>query len=133
LAGELLAVKDGDEQLWIDEQEEAVDLDITLEAAGIRHRHHVHRGRCQKVDVDVRFNGERLSQNFHPTVTIRMVFDWAAGDDGFRLTPEQHAKHVLALPGANHFLDWNVRTGSLVTIGTCGVVLDLLPRERFEG
>ena len=133
LVRELLIVKDGDDQIWIEEQEEAVDLDITLEAAGIHHRHHVHHGRCRTVDVQVRFNGERRARDFRQIATIRQVFDWATGPEAYNLTPEQKAKHVLALPGADHFLDWNVRVGSLVTAGTCEVVLDLLPKERFEG
>jgi hypothetical protein len=134
LVRELLIIEDGDggDQIWIEEQDEAVELDITLESAGIHHRHHVHHGRCRTVDVQIRFNGER-TRNFRQIFTIRQVFDWATGPGAFNLTPEQKAKHVLALPGADHFLDGNVRVGSLVTAGTCGVVLDLLPKERFQG
>jgi hypothetical protein len=131
---ELLAVGDGQgaELVMIEETAEPVELDISIEQAGIRHRHHVHRGRCRRVDVRVRYNGDKSSE-FHPVATIRRVFDWATGPDGFNLTPEQKAEHVLALPGADHFLDWEVRIGSIVTPGTCDVVLDLAPKSRFEG
>lgn len=131
---ELLAVGDGRgaELVMIEEAAEPVELDITIEQAGIRHRHHVHRGRCRRVDVRVRYSRD-ITREFHPVATIRRVFDWATGPDGFNLTPEQRAEHVLALPGADHFLDWEVRIGSIVTPGTCDVVLDLAPKSRFEG
>jgi hypothetical protein len=131
---ELLLVGDGQgaELLMIEEVDEPIDLDVTIEQAGIHHRHHVHRGRCRRVDVRVRYNGDK-SQVFHPVATIRKVFDWATGPDGFNLTPEQKAEHVLALPSADHFLDWEVRVGSLVSSGSCDVVLDLAPKSRFEG
>jgi len=135
LVKELLVVHDGEDgnQIWIEEQDEAIELTITLEAAGIRHRHHVHHGRCRVVAVQVRFNNERHTREFRQLSTIKQVFDWATGPDAFRLSPEQKAKHVLALPNADHFLDWNVRVGSIVTAGTCDVIVDLLPKERFEG
>lgn len=123
-------IKEPGERIWIEQRE--VELDITLEAAGIRNRHHVHCGRCEFVQVKVRFNGER-SHDFRQITTIRTVFDWATGPGAFNLTPEQKAKHVLARPGADHFLDWGVHVGSLVGVGSCEVVLDLLPKERFAG
>jgi len=134
LVRELLVIGDpqGAELVMIEEVEEPLNLDITLKEAGIRHRSHVHRGRCRRVDVRVRYNTEK-SHDFHPPATIRRVFEWATGPHGFPLTPEQKAAHVLALPGADHFLDWEVRIGSLVMPGSCDVVLDLAPKSRFEG
>ncbi len=109
------------ELVMIEEQEEPVNLDMTLVAAGIGHRHHVYRGRCRRVLIRVRYNGDK-SHEFHSAATIRRVFDRATGPDGFNLTPAERVKHVLALPGADHFLDWDVRVGTLVTTGTCDVV-----------
>lgn len=119
-------------RVWIEEVDEEVDLDITLEEAGIRHRHHVHRGRCRRVEVFVRFNGEFI-RDFGPGTTIKTVYRWVSGPDAANLSPEQAAKHVLAVPGADHFLADSVHIGSLVQPGSCSVTLDLLPRERFEG
>lgn len=129
---ELLAGQDPDAKVWIEDSEEEIDPDLTLEEAGIRHRHHVYRGRCRRVEVVVRFNGEH-TREFGPNSTIKKVFHWASGKKAFDLSPEQAAKHVLAVPGADHFLADGVHVGSLITPGTCKVVLDLCPRERFEG
>jgi hypothetical protein len=128
-----LVVSEEDGHVWVEEAEEELDLDITLEAAGIRHRHHVHRGRCHRVEVTVRFAGREIPHSFAPAATIKRVFTWATGKDEFDLSPEQRAKHVLALPGADHFLAWTVHVGSLVTPGDCAVLLDLAAEESFEG
>lgn len=132
LVRELVVGHEGD-MLWIEEQDEVLDLDTTLVAAGMQHRHHVHRGRCHRVDVRVRYGGEHRSEAFGPSATIGRVFRWVTEPEGFNLTAEERAKHVLALPGADHALDMSVHVGSLVDAGECAVVLDLIPKERFEG
>jgi hypothetical protein len=125
--------RDGQELIWAENGDEPLELDITFEAAGIAHRHHVHRGRCRRVRVLVRYGGDTRPHDFPPSATVARVFDWACGPLGFNLTPEQRAKHVLAVPGADHALDPGVHIGSLVSAGSCEVVLDLAPKERFEG
>jgi hypothetical protein len=132
LVRELLVEEAADGRIWIEEADEEVDLDVTLEAAGIRHHHHVHRGRCRRVEVVVRFNGDH-EHTYGPATTIKTVEKWAFGPKVADLSPEQAAKHVLAVPGADHFLEGGVHVGSLVIPGSCKVVLDLLPRSRFEG
>ena len=133
LVRELIVARDPDGRVWIEEVDDEVDLDVTLEEAGIKHRHHVHHGRCHRVEVVVRFNADRFEDDFGPGTTIKTVYKWVAGSDAANLSADQAAKHVLALPGANAFLDAGVHVGSLVTEGSCKVTLDLLPRERFEG
>lgn len=129
---ELLA-GDGDSRIWIEETDEEIGLDDTLVAAGLRHHQHVHRGRCRRVDLTVRFNGENFTNTFGPGTTIKIIEKWAFGGDAADLSPDQAAKHVLALPGGDHFLAATVHIGSLVTVGSCQLTLDLLPRDRFEG
>ena len=130
---ELAVVVEGDESIWVEEGEEPLVLDVTLEQAGIGHRHHVHRGRCHRVEVRVRFNGAHHARHFSPAVTIARVYAWATGPEAFQLTPEQRANHMLALPGADHGLDGGVHIGSVVARGTCEVTLDLEPKGRFQG
>lgn len=133
LVRELLVGENAAAHIWIEEVDEEVDLELTLEAAGIRHHHHVHRGRCHRVEVVLRFNGVDYEHTYGPATTIKTVEKWAFGPDVADLSPEQAAKHVLAVPGADHFLESGVHVGSLVNPGSCRVVLDLLPRSRFEG
>ncbi len=128
----LLVEGDPDDHIWIEEVDEEVDLDITLEAAGIQHHHHMHRGHCRQVEVVVRFNGN-YEHTYSPATTIKTIEKWAFGPEAAKLSKEQAAEHVLAQPGADHFLEDGVHIGSLVTPGSCTVTLDLLPRSRFAG
>jgi hypothetical protein len=128
-----LLTGEADGRIWIEEVDAEVNLDVTLDDAGIRHHHHVHRGRCARVEVVVRYNGENFTHTFGPGTTIKTVEKWAFGDKAADLSPDQAAKHVLALPSADHFLAATVHVGSLVTAPACQVTLDLLPRDRFEG
>lgn len=133
LVRELLIESEPDGRIWLEEVDEEISLDVTIESAGIRQHHHVHRGRCHRVEVVVRYNGNRYEHAYGPATTIKTVKEWAFGPKAAGLSPEQAAKHVLAVPGADHFLEDGVHVGSLVTAGSCEVVLDLLPRSRFAG
>jgi hypothetical protein len=132
LVRELLTGED-DGRIWIEEIDEEVSPDVTLADAGIHHHQHVHRGRCARVEVVVRYNGENFARAFGAGATVKTVEKWTFGEKAADLSPDQAAKHVLALPGADHFLAATVHVGSLVTAGACQVTLDLLPRDRFEG
>jgi hypothetical protein len=128
----LLVEEDGQGHVWLEEVDEELDLDVTLKDAGVRHHHHVHRGQCHRVEVVVRWNGDHEC-TYAPATTITMVEKWAFGPEVANLSPEQAAKHVLAEAGADHFLEGGAHVGSLVKPGSCRVVLDLLPRSRFQG
>lgn len=128
----LLVEGDPDGHIWLEEVDEEVDLDSSLEAAGIRHHHHVHRGHCRRVEVVVRFNGT-YEHTYGPGTTIKKVEKWTFGPEVANFSKEQAAEHVLAEPGADHFLEDGVHIGSLVKPALCTVTLDLLPRSRFAG
>jgi hypothetical protein len=120
--------------VWIEEVDEEVDLDLTFEEAGIHHRHHVHRGRCRRVKVVVQFNADDFTNEYGPGTTIKTVYHWASGDKAAKLSPEQKAKYVLAVPGADHYLADGVHLASLLAPGgPCEVTLNLLPRDSFAG
>ena len=52
---------------------------------------------------------------------------------GFELAETQIPKHGLMVPRSDHILDPDVHVGSLASDARCAVVLDLVPKERFEG
>lgn len=119
--------------VWIEGIDEEIDIALTFEEAGIGHRHHVHRGRCHRVNVIVQFNSTDFNRQYGPGTTIKAVYQWASGDKAADLSAEQKAKHVLALPGADHFLADGVHIGSLITSGTCEVTVNLMARDAFGG
>jgi hypothetical protein len=85
------------------------------------------------VVTSVRYGGVPKEKSFSPASTVERVFEWATGPNGFNLTPAEKAKHVLALPGADHPLDSATHVGSLVSHEGCHVQMDLAPKSRFEG
>ena len=130
----LLLPTNPDHGVWIEEVDEEIDLDLTFEAAGIDQHDHVHRGRCRRVKVVIRLNADDFTHEYGPGTTIKTVYHWASGDEAANLSPEQRAKHALAVPGADHFLADGVHIGSLlVADGPCEVTLNLLPRDSFHG
>ena len=132
LVRELLAGEDPDGRVWIEEADEEVEP-----------RHHPGTGRDPAPPPRAPGplppgRGHRPLQRDHdraygPATTIKTVEKWAFGPKVADFSPEQAAKHVLAVPGADHFLEGGVHVGSLVIPGSCRVILDLLPRSRFEG
>jgi len=133
LVRELVAATGSSEFVWLQDADEPIDLDLTLEAAGVPHRGHVHRSACKGIDVRVRFNGAEKTRDFAPAATVETVLKWATGEHGFVLSAAEAAKHTLAQPGADHPLDPRVHIGSLVGTEACDLVLDLIPKVRFEG
>ncbi len=127
----LVADEGNEDHVWVEEAEEELDLELTFAAAGIAHQHHLHRGHCHRVEVTVRWNGNH-EHPYAPATTIATIEKWAF-DKVAHFSPEQAAQHVLAEPGADHFLAGGVHIGSLVMAGSCAVTLDLLPRSRFQG
>jgi hypothetical protein len=130
---ELFEVEDAEGHIWLADIDEEIDLELTLLDAGIKHHSHVHHSRCTVVSVEIRFADDRFRRDFAPSATIKRVRKWAVGPKAADLSPDQAVTHVLAEPGADHFLDGDVLVGSLVGKASCTVILNLLPRNRFEG
>jgi hypothetical protein len=119
-------------QIWIAEQVDEVDLELTFVDAHIHQHHHVHRGHCRALRADVRYETEHKVDEIRPTATIGEVLDWAVGEHGFDLPKDQRPKYVLALPGAEEYLPTDVRVITLVGKDS-SVRLDLLPKDHFGG
>lgn len=114
------------------------DSDDGLDAASamadsVGNRGHIHVNRCRSVEVTVDFNGESREHSFAPGSTIKRIFNWATGDDGFPLRDEDRAEHTLQLCGTTEQPDVSDHVGSFVTELNCDVCFDLVPKHRFEG
>ena len=133
---DLLAVAESvaaNAKLWLQDTTDPLDMESSLAEAGIGHRGHVHLGCCDSVKVQVRYHTKPIVREFSPGARIRAVFAWAAGPKGFELAETQIPKHGLVVPRSDHILDPDVHVGSLASDARCAVVLDLVPKERFEG
>lgn len=122
-----------DESIWLAEQDEPLDVEISLVDAGITERCHVHRGCCTSVKARVHYNGTAYDRSFSPATPVAQVYRWAAGEDGFKLPSEEIPRHALLVRGTSEFIDTEVHIGSLSTSPRCDVDFNLVPKKRFEG
>lgn len=126
-------VRETELMVFLEDGHEAIALDLSLEAAGIRHQHSVHVHRCRHITVTVHFGADSKEHQFSPSTTIRHVKRWAVGDKGFKLSPVDAAEHVLQLQGTGDRPDEDVHIGTLTHAPHCSVVFDLVPKVRVEG
>lgn len=118
--------------VWLQDAEEPLDPDLTIEQAGIGNRGHVHVSTCKRIEVTVRFLETDKSHAFPPGATVAAVLAWATGPLGFDLPDRERVKHLLAACDANEPADKNRHVGSYAT-DACTACFDLVPKERFEG
>jgi hypothetical protein len=130
LVGELQV---GDGKVWVADSDEPLDVNLSVHDAGLRDHQHVHCGPCASIKVSVRFNGSTVAHSFRPAVSVATVLAWATGPNGFGLASDQVPKHTLIIVNADSTLAPGTHVGSLVPHGSCEVVVDLVPKVRFEG
>ena len=117
----------------IEESDEPLDLDTTLEAAGIGHRSRVHVHRCRKIAVTVNFNVHQATDMFPPSTTVGRVKKWADDKKQFNLQGVDATDHLLQLCNSTVRPDEDVHIGTLVQSTSCAVCFDLVPKQRVEG
>lgn len=117
--------------LLLEDSDEELALDATLQQAGIRHRQRVHCHRCRRIEVMVNFNGASKARQFPPSQTVAKVKHWA--DDQFGLKGVDTTEHALQLCGNSTRPDEDIHLGALVRFPHCTLCFDLVPKKRVEG
>lgn len=92
----------------------------------------LHQGRCQRVSVNVTFNGVTKSRDFPPVTRVGHVHQWAT-HNAFEMSPRDAAEHVLELEGGDERPDADAQIGTLTDGTVCAVAFDLVPFKRVEG
>jgi hypothetical protein len=92
----------------------------------------LHQGRCQRVSVNVTFNGVTKSRDFPPVTRVGHVHQWAT-HNAFEMSPRDAAEHVLELEGGDERPDSDTQIGTLTDGTLCAVAFDLVPFKRVEG
>jgi len=130
--GDLIDSNTGD-HVFARGQEEPVDLDATIGSLSDAGHVHLHVHGCRKITVSVRYNGATKETQVPPGHTMEKVLDWAIGHRGFNLDPAAAADLTLRVPGSDLDLDLDLGIDAYAPIGTCAVLFDLLPVQRFAG
>lgn len=91
----------------------------------------LHRTRCSRVQVTVRYAGRTLSDDLGPGSTLDRIKRWAERKLGIDDTDA--AEMSLQIAGTTDRPDGSTHVGSLITSPGCSVTFDLLPTERVNG
>jgi hypothetical protein len=127
------ALELGEGEVALLEDEEApLDATASLSASGARERTHLFRGRRQKIDVSVEYNGDTHAREFPASARVHRVLEWAVGKQAFDLDPQDAAEHMLALPDESVPPE-DAHIGSLPEPEPGKLLLQLVAKERFEG
>ncbi|MGI8546812.1 MAG: hypothetical protein ACR2M1_05675 [Gemmatimonadaceae bacterium] len=119
--------------LFVEDSDDVLAPDLTIEAVGVRHHGSMHVHRCTTVATTVHFNSESKVRNFGPATTVARVKDWAVSTHAFNLTPVDAAEHVLQVTGTQDRPDEDVHIGTLVHASHCVLAFDLVAKVRVEG
>ena len=117
----------------LEDTEEALDLGLTLDAAGITHRGRVHVHRCRRVAVTVNYNVDQKTESFPPSATVARVKKWAVSKRGFGLADIDATEHLLQVCGSTTRPDEDAHIGTLVRVPNCALCFDLVAKQRVEG
>lgn len=120
-----------DELVFVEGQDEPLDVTVRLEVITVDDAVHLHRHRRRKILAVVRYNGQQVRHEFGPAVTIGKVRDRAI--KRLRLDESSATDLELQLPGTGEGLDESVHLGSLAADDCEAVELLLVPGDRFHG
>jgi hypothetical protein len=132
---ELVEQVDGaDGHVWLEEQDEEIDLEITLAEAEIGDRSHVHVGHCKRVNASVRYNGVAKEFEVSPASTLQSLFDRAVSKGvGFDLSESDRAEYTLQLSGTTEQPSLDEHVGRFVD-DNCSVRFDLAKQSpNYQG
>ena len=123
-----------EEGLWIEETDVELELDLTLEQAGVKHRHHVHHHRCRRVKVIVRYIEDERAREFSPAATVGRVLEWALGTEAFNIPIEQRPEYGFLTCGDGSAVASDTHLGSLTGQDAgCDVCLSLVRKINPQG
>jgi hypothetical protein len=102
---EELIVRHGNEgdRAWARDGDELIVTEIVVDI--VEERSHIHVGPHAKIDVTVRYETGDKSKEYKPGTKVQTVLDWARGDDGFNVPPNQRGELGLFLPDSKEPLD----------------------------
>jgi len=123
---------DADAVLHLENEKEPASPCALLEDFDCRRGLRVHVARCQRVAVEVTFNGQIVERGFPPALTLARVKRWAA-QRGFDMSKEEAGEHALQIEGTHDRPSLNTHLGALLACGVCEITFDLVPDERING
>jgi hypothetical protein len=120
-------------EVWLEEQDEALEMDATLAEAGVTDRSNVQVGICKKVIVTVRYQTQTKDYEVPPATTLQSIFARAASaGEGFGLSEVDRTQYTLQVLGTTEQPELSRHVGSFVD-DQCAASFDLVLQDRFQG
>ncbi len=122
------------QEIWVGLEDEAVAMayDVRLSDSDFDDiRLHFHR--CHEVKVSVWYNNMKKEKAFSPATTVKRVFEWSMGPNGFNFSPEDATESILQVMGGSEQPASNVHIGTLVEFPDCELAFDIVHRDRPQG
>lgn len=132
---ELLGKKHGwpsEVVLFAEDINDELDTTVLVREFEIAAGTKLHAHRCRKIDVSVSFNGVAFPHVYAPSATIVRIKRHAA-IDGFHLSEEAAAEHVLQIKGSTTQPAPGTHLGALIRHPECRIAFDLVPKHRVQG
>lgn len=121
-----------DLEVSIENSDEELSKDATLEKLKIKDGEHLHFSRCKKVAVSINYNGTTFQHNFGSSKTIDTVRKKAL--EHFHISEQDGASLSLFLTSAcDEAIPGNEHIGSFTGYPTCGVTLFLAKKKTIQG
>lgn len=124
-------VLDGDTHVFVDDDDEPLQLKGRAVLERIRRGCRLHIVKCRKVKVAVNFLDKTEEKAFAPGARVKKVKAWAVKQ--FGLDGNDAAEHVLQLCGTTDRPGSDTPLHALTRHGACTVCFDLVPEKRVEG
>jgi hypothetical protein len=122
-----------DSEVWLEDREEPLPAQSTLNAAGVGERAIVHVGKCKKVNVSVRFESPTKDYDVHSSAPLRRVYDLATSKDhGFDFSEHDKGEYTLQVRGTTEQPELSRHVGVFAEEG-CQAAFDLVLQKRFQG
>jgi len=118
-------------QVWVEDTDDPLPLDLPLEAAGVQSRSRVQVHTCPHIRVTVNFQSDAKEHPFSPATTIRTIKQWA--DKTYKLSERDASEYQLQLCGSTDRPTGETQIGTLVQLGQCQICFDLVSTGRVEG
>jgi uncharacterized ubiquitin-like protein YukD len=118
-----------DLEVRIENSDDELSKDATLEKLKIKDGDHLNFSRCKKVAVSINYNGTTFQHNFGPSKTIDTVRKKAL--EHFHISEQDGASLSLFLTSAcDEAIPGNEHIGSFTGYPTCGVTLFLAKKKE---
>lgn len=118
--------------LFLEDADEPVSNEATIESVAGPRGAKVHVHRCRRVVVLVHFAERTLERAFGPGATIARIKRWAAEQE-LNMSSDEASEHVLQITGSTTRPRPNTHIGTLARCPECTVSFDLVPDQRVNG